>query len=146
MKRRSLLAFTLGASLALSAAAQAAQSNPLVGIWATQVNWNTPGGLYFTLGFTGNQLHERVMNHNGMAYDLLGTYSFDGKTMVYKWKSYAPKQLCIGNGPCQAVKAPEPIGVSHTSKIQFQSANSFVGTSSDGVTMQWTRTIGLGRV
>ena len=131
------------AFVALLQAAPATAATPIVGAWASTQNWdNQAAGLYFTLQITADgHVHERVMNHQGMAYDMFGTYRLAGSTLQWKYTDYAPRKLCIvAGGPCQAMRAPEPLGVSHTATIRFNNANMFTGTGSDGTTMIWVRT------
>jgi hypothetical protein len=88
-----------------------------------------------------SSIHVRVMNHKGMAFDVFGTYKMDatGKIMRFTWTSYAPKQVCgVGVG-CTPLRPPYPLGVAYTSRIQFQNANSFTGTTSDGTSTIWLR-------
>jgi len=140
---RAFVAAARGVVLALLFTGPAFAANPLVGNWSSTVNWdNQASGLYqvMQLGATG-AIRVRVMNHKGMAFDMFGTYTMDstGKIMHFTWTSYAPKQICgIGVG-CTPLRPPFPLGVTYTSRIQFQNANSFIGTASDGTSTIWLR-------
>jgi len=131
-----------GLLLALLCVAPAWAANPLVGNWSSTVDWdNQAAGLYQVMSISANgQIHIRVMNHKGMAFDVFGTYKMDatGKTMRFTWTSYSPKQICVG-GNCTPMRSPYPLGVAYTSRIQFQNANSFIGTTSDGTSTNWLR-------
>lgn len=131
----------LALALTLSCIAPASAANPLVGTWASTLNWeNQSAGLLYSLQITADgHLHQHVMNHVGMAYDLFGTYRFDGKTLTWKWTDYAPKKLCLPGVPCTALPVPEPLGISHSARITFRNAKFFVGTGSDGSSMNWIR-------
>jgi hypothetical protein len=58
--------------------------------------------------------------------------------MRFVWTGYAPKQICVG-GNCTPMRSPQPLGVQHTSRIQFRNPNSFIGTTEDGTSTNWIR-------
>jgi hypothetical protein len=130
-------------ALLLSARA-AAQDNPLAGTWATVLNPDTPGVIYLTLVFAPNgDMRERMMNRLGITIDLTGTYRFDrGRGLLsFTWTDYAPRQLCIANGPCQSVSPPPFVSFKtpQTSHITFEGGNFMIGTDPNGATLSWTR-------
>jgi hypothetical protein len=139
---RTLAAAARAVVLALLFAAPAAASSSLIGNWSSTLNWeNQQSGLYSVLTIAGNgQVRVHVMNHMGMAYDLLGSYRMDaaGRTMRFTWTDYSPKRICVG-GNCTPMGPPQRLGVAHTSRIQFQNPNSFIGTTEDGASTNWIR-------
>lgn len=139
---RAFVAAARGVVLALLLAAPASAASPVVGNWSSTVNWdNQASGLYQVMALTANgQIHVRVMNHHGMAFDVFGTYKLDptGKTMRFSWTTYAPKQVCSPVG-CSQLRPPYPLGVTYSSTIRFQNANAFVATASDGTSVIWLR-------
>jgi hypothetical protein len=140
---RHLVAAARGVVLALLCIAPASAGSPLVGSWSSTLDWgNQQAGLYSVLAI-GADGHVRVhvMNHMGMAYDLMGTYRMDaaGRTMRFVWTDYSPRRICVG-GNCTPMGPPAPLGVAHTSRIQFQNPNFFIGTTEDGASTKWIRT------
>jgi hypothetical protein len=131
-----------GIVLALLCVAPASAGTPLAGIWSSTIDWgNRKAGLYVTLGIApGGGLRERVMNHAGMAYDLIGTYRMDatGRIMRFRWTDYAPKRICVG-GNCTPIGPPQPLGIAHTSRIRMRNPNFFIGTTEDGTSTKWIR-------
>lgn len=140
---RNLAAAACAFVVMLLPAAAAPAAGPLIGTWASTLDWeNQDVGLYSVLTFAGNgRVRVHVMNHKGMAYDLFGTYRVDaaGRTVRFVWTDYAPRQICVG-GNCTPMRSPSPLGVQHTSRIQFRNANFFVGTTEDGTSANWIRT------
>jgi hypothetical protein len=140
---RHLAAAARGVVLALLWIAPAWAGSPLVGNWSSTLDWgNQQAGLYsvLTIGADGH-VRVHVMNHMGMAYDLIGTYRMDatGRTMRFVWTDYSPRRICVG-GNCTPMGPPAPLGVAHTSRIQFQNPNFFIGTTEDGTSTNWIRT------
>ena len=139
---RHLASAACGVVLALLCFAPASAGSPLVGNWSSTIDWgNRQAGLYVTLAIGADgRLHERVMNHMGMAYDLIGTYRMDptGRVMRFVWTDYAPKQICVG-GNCTPMGPPQPLGVAHTNRIRSQNPNFFIGTTDDGTSAKWIR-------
>jgi|GEM_PF-6946261 len=140
---RNLATMARGMAVALLCLAPALAGNSLVGTWAAPINWgNQASGLFYTLQLTGDgHIREHVMNHMGMAYDLVGTYQLDtaGRTLRWTWRDYSPKRICVG-GNCTPMGAPEKLKVLNTVRIQIQNANYFIGIATDGTTTNWTRT------
>jgi hypothetical protein len=139
---RSPLAAARAVVLVLLCIAPASAGNPLVGTWSSTTDWgNQAAGLYSVLAI-GADGHVRVhvMNHVGMAYDLFGSYRLDstGRTMRFTWTDYSPKRICAG-GNCTPIGPPQRLGVTHTSRIQFQNPNFFIGTTEDGTSAKWIR-------
>ncbi len=139
---RAFVTAARGVVLALLLVAPVSAGSPLVGNWSSTIDWtNQAAGLYQVMALGANgQIHVRVMNHKGMAFDMFGTYKMDaaGKTMRFSWTSYSPKQMCIG-GNCTPMRSPYPLGVTYTSGIRFQNANAFTATGSDGSSVIWLR-------
>ena len=140
---RSLATAARAGVLALLFVAPAAAGSSLVGNWSSTLDWeNRQAGLYSVLTIAGNgHVRVHVMNHIGMAYDLFGTYRMDatGRTMHFVWTDYSPRRICVG-GNCTPMGPPQPLGVAHTSRIQFQNPNFFIGTTEDGTSTKWIRT------
>src|SRR5579864_4775158 len=94
----------------VSVASAMEPNNPLVGSWATTIDWdNGAAGLYITLVITPDgRLHERVQNRRGQAYDLFGGYEADADRGLfrYEWTDYAPKQLCLPVSGCTPAPLP----------------------------------------
>jgi len=128
--------------LTLLCMAPAGARTPIIGTWSTTVDWdNRQAGLAITLSIgTGGRIRERVMNHDGMSYDLMGRYRMDaaGATMHFTWVDYSPKQICVG-GNCTPMGPPQPLGLPHTSHIRFRGPNFFIGTTEDGVSLPWVK-------
>jgi hypothetical protein len=139
---RSLLAAARAVVLALLCIAPASAAGPLAGTWSSTLDWeNQQAGLYSVLAIGADgHIRVHVMNHMGMAYDLLGSYRMDatGRTMRFTWTDYSPKRICVG-GNCTPMGPPQRLGVAHTSRIQFQNPNSFIGTTEDGASTNWIR-------
>ena len=139
---RHLIPAVRGGVLALLWIGPALAGSSLVGNWSSTIDWeNRKAGLYVTLAITADgRLRERVMNHMGMAYDLIGTYRMDaaGHTMRFVWTDYSPKRICVG-GNCTPIGSPQPLHIAHTSRIQSRNANFFIGTAEDGTSAKWIR-------
>jgi hypothetical protein len=131
-----------GVVLALLCTAPASAGSPIAGTWSSTIDWgNRQAGLYVTLAIGADgHLRERVMNHMGMAYDLIGTYRMDatGRIMRFTWTDYAPKRICVG-GNCTPMGQPQRLGIAHTSRIKWLNPNFFIGTTDDGASTKWTR-------
>jgi hypothetical protein len=140
---RSLATAARALVLALLVAAPASAGSSLTGSWASTLDWgNQQAGLYSVLTIANNgRVRVHVMNHLGMAYDLFGTYRMDaaGRTMRFVWTDYSPRRICVG-GNCTPMGPPQRLGVQHTSRIQFQNPNFFIGTTEDGTSTKWIRT------
>ena len=136
------LSAACAAVLALLCFFPATAANPLVGTWSSTLDWgNQAAGLLsvLTIGADG-RVRVHVMNHQGMAYDLFGSYRMDpaGRTMRFAWTDYAPKRICVG-GNCTPMGPPQRLGIPHTSRIRFQNPNFFIGTTEDGTSTKWIR-------
>jgi len=135
-------ALVLALGCALLTVSPATAAGPLSGTWSSTYDWgNQAAGLYsvMAIGADGH-IRVHVMNHLGMAYDLLGTYRMDatGQTMRFTWTDYSPKRICVG-GNCTPMGPPAKLGVAHTSRIRFLNPNSFIGTTEDGASTNWIR-------
>jgi hypothetical protein len=96
----------------------------------------------FAAAAPNGEMRERTMNRLGIAIDLTGTYRFDrGRGLLrFAWTDYAPRQLCIPNGPCQPVSPPPFVSFNtpQTSHITFEGGNLMIGTDPDGARLSWT--------
>ena len=133
----SLLAF--GSPHARAANATSA----ILGRWGSTVNWESQGGLIYTLDILpGGRLHQRVGNKMGMAYDLYGNYVYNAATSTFRWEwnDYGPHMLCLPVSGCRVAPKPnDPMHQWFTSHIIVQNPNFFIGIFSDGSRMNWTR-------
>ena len=131
-----------GVMVLLACASGEAQQPSLIGTWQTTINWDSLSGLLITLVVgAGGQLNERVDNHQGQAYLLAGSYTFDPQSgdFRYTWTDYQPKQLCSITNICQPMPVPPvQFNMPIDGHVAFGSANFFTGTSSAG-TLQWGR-------
>lgn len=130
------------AAAALLSAQAAAQGDPLIGTWTSALNEGTLAVVYLTLTILPNgQLQERLMNRQGVFYDLFGTYQFDPTTgtFQYVFTDFSPKQLCSPVG-CQPAPAPaNQLNVPSSSQVTFPSPNFMIGRNADGTVMNWGR-------
>jgi hypothetical protein len=119
-----------------------AQINPLIGTWTSALNPGTAGIIYVTLTIAPNgQLRERLMNRQGVFYDLLGTYQFDPSagTFSYVFTDYQPRQLCSPVG-CQPWSVPPgQLNTPTRALVTFPNPNLMVGRNVDGSVMNWLR-------
>ena len=132
-----------GCSLALLlGTSAAAQQSPLIGTWTSAFNLNTPAVIYLTLNIRPDgQLQEKLMNRQGVAYELLGTYEFDAAKGVFQFifTDYQPKQLCSPLGCQPAPVPPDQLNIKNTAQVTFPNANQMIGKAADGSTMIWGR-------
>jgi hypothetical protein len=140
LPRRKVL--RLAAVAAMLCGEAGAQGAPLIGTWTSALNQGTVAVIYLTLTIAPDgRLRERLMNRQGVFYDLLGSYQFDPGTgtFSYIFTDYEPKQLCSPVG-CQPVQVPQgQVNVPGRSVITFANANFMVGHSTDGTVMNWLR-------
>jgi hypothetical protein len=140
LPRRKIL--HLAALAALLPANAGAQGNSLIGTWTSALNPGTPGIIYLTLTIAPNgQLRERLMNRQGVFYDLLGTYQFDPATSTFSFifTDYSPKQLCSPIGCQPAPVPPGQLNMPGRSLITFPNPNFMIGRATDGTVMNWLR-------
>jgi hypothetical protein len=142
MMLRRRKALQLAAIATMLCGEAAAQGTPLIGTWTSALNPGTTAIIYLTLSIAPNgQLRERLMNRQGVFYDLLGTYQFDPATgtFSYVFTDYAPKQLCSPLGCQPAPVPPGQLNMPSSALVTFPNPNFMVGRNTDGSVMNWLR-------